>query len=225
VTQGDLRSSPFIVGGTGLERVTPKLVDSGSRSVPVHSSSLMATSRFYERLLIQAYTRGVRAEMRERSSSPVTGRSPSRPASLGPLRGWAPPLLASLVVACGATGCGGHQGHARLRVVSISLSASVGFPGSPLAGITLTGGRTFARVARLVPLPLPPTFRLDPTETTHPLTVCFPMDLRIGLSNGQNVLYPSCYRPKSLRPVVRALCPLLHVRGLCARYRHELAVR
>jgi len=163
--------------------------------------------------------------MSERSSPSCAGGARSSAAPLRPARRWAPALLASLALACAASGCGANQNHGRLRVVSLSLSASVGFPGPPSAGITLTSGRTFARVARLVPLPLPATFRLNPTRTTHPLTVCFPMDLTIGLSNGQNVVYPSCYRPKSLRPVVRALCPLLDIRGFCARYRHELAPR
>ncbi len=48
------------------------------------------------------------------------------------------------------------------------------------------------------------------------------MDLAIGLSDGTNVVYPSCARPRSLLPVLRALCPLVKRRGFCALYRDEL---
>src|SRR5580692_1479505 len=109
-------------------------------------------------------------------------------------------VLTCLVVVFALTACGGHKNHGPLRVVSLSLTASVGFPGPPSVGISISKGPTFARIARLVPLPLPSVFQVNPTQSKHPLTVCFPMDLTIDLSNGQHALYPSCYRPKSLRP-------------------------
>ncbi len=138
-------------------------------------------------------------------------------------------LAAAALLAAGCGGGGGSGGA--LRVTSLSITAAVGFPGPPSAGVTLSRGKTFARIARLVPLPLPhpapqvphvrpsraPSAR-DPDE----MTVCFPMDLTIGLSNGKHVDYPSCNRPRSLRPVVAALCPLLHKPGFCSFYRNEL---
>jgi len=75
-----------------------------------------------------------------------------------------------------------------------------------------------------VPLPRPaePSSLLPNAQHPYNLTVCFPMDLTIGLSNGTKVVYPSCYRPRSLRRVIAALCPLLRRRGFCVVYRHEL---
>jgi hypothetical protein len=129
-----------------------------------------------------------------------------------------------LAVALAAGGCAGSASHARLRVTSVSIRAANGFPGPPSTEVTLTQGKRFARIALLVPLPLPSVAASRPPTTKHPktLTICFPMDLFIGLSNGQSVEYPSCYRPRSLRRVVAALCPLLHKPGFCVSYRNEL---
>ena len=134
------------------------------------------------------------------------------------------PLL--VAVLCGAlalAGCGARQSSGGpLRVVSLELTPSVDFPGPPTRQLILTQGAQFVRIARLVPLPLPHEIEVNPHGTRHPLTVCFPMDLVIGLSDGSKAVFSSCYRPRSLRPVVAALCPLVGIRGLCVRYRHEL---
>lgn len=144
-----------------------------------------------------------------------------------PTRARTPPLTVAAfiaAVALAAGGCGGHASHGRLRVISLSIRATTGFPGPPSTNVTVDRGTTFARIALLVPLPLP-AVASDPPSAKHPnpLTICFPMDLIIGLSNGEKVGYPSCYRPLSLRPVMAALCPLLNRPGFCAFYRNELA--
>jgi hypothetical protein len=131
--------------------------------------------------------------------------------------------VVAIVGACALSGCGA-QPHGALHVTSLSLTAADGFPGAPTTELTLAHGATFARVARLVPLPLPPrpAPHVAATSKKHPATVCFPMNLAIGLSNGTTVMYPSCNRPRSLQPILRALCPLLHKRGFCALYHNEL---
>src|SRR5579863_1529567 len=101
-----------------------------------------------------------------------------------------------VAVSLAAAGCGGKA--VPLHVTSLKLSGVTGFTGSPTV-FTFDHGQSFRRAARLVPLPLPPV------AAAHPRIVCFPMDLTIGLSNGQKLVYPSCYRPRSLRPVVAAL--------------------
>lgn len=134
-----------------------------------------------------------------------------------------PPLAVFLCAALVLAGCGIASSRAGpLRVVSLELTPSVDFPGPPTRQVVLTHGAAFARIARLVPLPLPHEVEVNPSGTRHPLTVCFPMDLVIGLSDGTRVDFGSCYRPRSLRRVVSALCPLVGIRGLCVRYRHEL---
>jgi len=134
--------------------------------------------------------------------------------------------LAVAAVVLADTGGGEKPYHGRLHLVWLSLTASAGFPGPPSTNVTLDDSRTFGRVARLVPLPLPPLVPpLSPRGSKHPLTVCFPMDLAIGLSNGKTVTYPSCTRSPALQPAVRALCVLLRKRGFCAQYRSELSHR
>jgi hypothetical protein len=126
------------------------------------------------------------------------------------------------VLALAAAGCGSHA-HGPNRIVSLSLSAADDFPGPPSVRLTINEGARLASLARLVPLPLPrPTTTTAARTARAGLTVCFPMDLAIGLSNGTTVTYPSCDRPAGLRRVMRALCPLLHKPGFCFSYRHEL---
>lgn len=114
--------------------------------------------------------------------------------------------------------------HGPLHLVWLSLTASTGFPGPPTVNVTLNAdSEHFGRVARLFPLPPPPlATAARPTKTRHPLTVCFPMNLTVALSNDKTIVYPSCYRPPSMQPLVRSLCPLLHKHGFCAAYRDEL---
>jgi len=133
-------------------------------------------------------------------------------------------ILTAVVLALAALGCGGQAGHGRLRVTSLSLSAANGFPGPPSFKVTIDHGTRFERLARLVRLPLPPQATSRPPNLAHPdrATICFPMDLAIGLSNGASVVYPSCSRPRSLLRVLRALCPLVKRPGFCALYRDEL---
>jgi hypothetical protein len=120
-----------------------------------------------------------------------------------------------------AAGCGGSPGRIGvhgLRVTLLELTPTTGFPGPPTEVVTVQAGPSLERIARLVPAALPP----PPAATPNGSTVCFPMDLRIGLSDGETVLYPSCNRPLALRRVLAALCPLLGRPRLCFRYRHEL---
>jgi hypothetical protein len=133
-------------------------------------------------------------------------------------------MVVGVVVLSAVAGCGSHVYHGRVRVRSVALTAAAGFPGAPGVGVVVDRGAVFARVVRLVPLPLPAEAEVPRgSRTRHPLTVCFPMNLTIGLSNGTSVIYPACRRPRSLRKVVRLLCPLLRKRGFCADYRRELA--
>ena len=156
------------------------------------------------------------------SRSSGAGAAPTPRGRGGALRARAAGVVLTLAVALTGAGCGAQAHHGPLRVTSLSLSPGVGFSGPLSAGVTLERGAAFARIARLVPLPLPPELVVNPAGGRHPLTVCFPMDLAIGLSDGELVRYPSCYRPRSLRRVVAALCPLVHLPGLCALYRREL---
>ena len=127
-----------------------------------------------------------------------------------------PHALASALLLV-ASGCGGHS-HGPAHVTYLSLTPTTGFPGSPTDVLVVSGGRRLKRLARLVPHTLP-----APAGTARKgLRICFPMDLTIGLSNGDRLDYPACERPRSLLRLVRALCPLLHKRGLCAYYRNEL---
>jgi hypothetical protein len=120
-------------------------------------------------------------------------------------------------------GCGGNGqlviGPGQLTVTSLSLTPAAGFPGPPNEILMIRDGQRLRALARLVPRRLPPR----PAGTREGLTVCFPMDLTIGLSNGDKIAYPSCQRPRSLLRLVREMCPFLHKPGFCFRYRNELA--
>ncbi len=89
--------------------------------------------------------------------------------------------------------------HTDTFVSSLALTGTVGFPGSP-TNFTFERGAAFRRAARLVPLPLPPVASARPPNAKHPstLTICFPMDLMVVLSNGEKRVYPSCYRQRSM---------------------------
>jgi len=87
-------------------------------------------------------------------------------------------------------GCGGNGqllvGPGHLTVTSLSLTPATGFPGPPDEILVIRDGRRLRTLARLVPKRLPPR----PAGTREGLTVCFPMDLTIGLSNGDKISYP-----------------------------------
>jgi hypothetical protein len=141
----------------------------------------------------------------------VSGAHPASGAAL---------VLAALALT--AAGCGASGARGPLHVVSLSLTAANGFPGPPSTHVTVASGPVLRRLARLVPLPLPPMPDRR-AAGSHPLTVCFPMDLRVVLSNGTSAVYPSCRRPRALRALVGSLCRLLGRPGLCVAYRDELA--
>lgn len=105
-----------------------------------------------------------------------------------------------------------------LRVTLLQLTPTTGFPGPPTEIVTLKEGPSLERIARLVSA----TLARPPVATPNGSTACFPIDLRIGLSDGEIVLYPSCNRPLALRRVLAALCPFLDRPRLCFRYRNEL---
>ena len=134
----------------------------------------------------------------------------------------AAPAVLAAALALLASGCGGWHsptiGAGRLRVTFLSLTPTTGFPGPPTEIVTVGGGGELARIVRLLPAKLPK----PPSASPAGSTICFPMDLTIGLSNGQTVRYLSCNRPGPLRRVVAALCPLLHKPGFCLRFRNEL---
>jgi hypothetical protein len=146
----------------------------------------------------------------------AAGRRDTRPGL-----GAAPVVLAVATVVL-VTGCGSSQtptiGAGGLRVTFLSLTPTTGFPGPPTDIVTVRGGRELARIVRLLPARLP----RPPSRSPAGSTVCFPMDLTIGLSNGQSLSYPSCSRPRALRRVVAALCPVLRKPGFCFRFRNEL---
>jgi hypothetical protein len=132
-------------------------------------------------------------------------------------------IAVGLAAVLALTGGGGGPAPGPIRVSSLTITATTGYPGPPTS-LTSDRGRAFRRLARLVPLPLPAEPPSLLPDARHPagLTVCFPMDLTIGLSNGKDVVYPACYRPLALRRVLAALCPRLHKRQFCHTYRHEL---
>ena len=129
-------------------------------------------------------------------------------------------LLGAAVLLAGGCGSapGGTIGSDGLRVAFLTLTPTTGFPGPPTDTLTVRSGRELSRIARLVPARLPK----PPAATPRGSTVCFPMDLTIGLSNGQTFRYASCNRPRRLLRVVAALCPLLDKPGFCFRFRNEL---
>ena len=133
----------------------------------------------------------------------------------------APAILAAATLLL-AAGCGGWHspkiGAGGLRVTFLKLTPTTGFPGPPSDIVTVKGGGELARIVRLLPAKLPK----PPSASPAGSTICFPMDLTIGLSNGQTVSYPSGNRPGPLRRVVAALCPILHKAGFCFRFRNEL---
>jgi hypothetical protein len=137
-----------------------------------------------------------------------------------------PAVIASLALVL--AGCGGRAAHPSnvpsqpQRVTFLSLSPDSGFPGpSSVTLLRLQRGKRFTEIARLVPLPPPAPLR-GPNQGE---TICLPVVLTIGLSGGSWLAYGACQRPRSLRPVLAALCPLLHLPGFCARYRNELRRR
>ena len=111
-------------------------------------------------------------------------------------------------------------GPGHLRVISLTLSPTTGFPGPPTEVVTVLPGRELSRLARLMPSRLPP-----PPRAEKRLTVCFPMDLTIRLSDDSSVSYPACERPHALLRLIRAMCPLVRLAGFCHSQRHELGVR
>lgn len=127
--------------------------------------------------------------------------------------------LAVLVAAgCGSTASHPVLGVDHIRVTSLSLIPTTGFPGPPTEVVVVHGGAKLAALVHLVPKTLP-------ARLVHPhggLTVCFPMDLEIGLSDGSTLRYPSCERPHSLLRLIAAMCPLLDKPGFCASERREL---
>jgi hypothetical protein len=127
--------------------------------------------------------------------------------------------LALAVSSCGSSMAKPKAAAGPLRVNMLSLSADSGYPGPASRSVTLWRGyKRFAPIARLVRLPLP-------SHVTRPktgMTICVPVILTIRLSDHRNHVYRACQRPRSLRPVLAALCPLLAGPSFCARYRHEL---
>ncbi len=128
--------------------------------------------------------------------------------------------LALVLAACGGQAARPSKVPSRpLRVTFLALSPDSGFPGPSAATLLrLQRGERFAQIARLVP-------RVPPAPVRGPTlgeTVCLPVVLTIGLSDGRQLVYRACQRPRSLRPVLAALCPLLHRPGFCAHYRNEL---
>ena len=101
----------------------------------------------------------------------------------------------------------------------VSLAADTGYPGPATRTLTLWQGyKRFARTARLVQLPLPKPILRPKTG----MTICVPVMLTIRLSDRRNHVYRACQRPRPLRAVMAALCPLLAGTSYCHRYRHEL---
>ena len=108
-----------------------------------------------------------------------------------------------------------------MRVVAITLSADTGFPGPSWTFVRLRRGeKSFARVVRLLPRPLPAPV----TKPRTGITICFPARLTIRSSDGRRFFYRACQRSPTMRPLLRALCPLLGRPHFCARY-HRLLVK
>ena len=128
--------------------------------------------------------------------------------------------LALVVSSCGGSMAKPKAASGPLRVNMLSLSADTGYPGPASRSVTLWRGyKRFAPIARLVRLPLP-------SYVTRPktgMTICVPVILTIRLSDRRDYVYRACQRPRSLRPVLGALCPLLAGPNFCRRYRRELA--
>jgi len=132
-------------------------------------------------------------------------------------------LIAISAFVLSAAGCGGGGGasiigRGQVQVTLLSLVPASGFPGPPDETLVIRDRQTLRTLARFVPSKLPAL----PSGYRQGLRVCFPMDLTIGLSNGDEVKYPSCQRPRSLLRLVGAMCPLMHKPGLCFHYRNEL---
>jgi hypothetical protein len=136
-------------------------------------------------------------------------------------------LAAALVAVFSA--CGGSSTSSRVpkwpfRVNLLSLEADAGFPAAATSHVTVrrVNGKLFARLVRLVPRPPPAAL----TAKVPGETICVPVILTIRLGDGhrhaERYVYRGCQRPPSLRPLLRAMCPLLRRPGFCARYRREL---
>jgi hypothetical protein len=140
------------------------------------------------------------------------------------------PLTRALGVAVGLlvglSACGGDVSQPPrvvrpVRVVAITLSADTGFPGPSWTFVRLRRGeKGFPRVVRLLPRPLPAPV----TKPRTGITICLPARLTIRSSDGRRFVYRACQRPPTMRPLLRALCPLLGRRRFCARY-HRLLVK
>ena len=110
-----------------------------------------------------------------------------------------------------------------LRVTLISLQADSGFPAPATAHVAVgrINGKLFKRLARLVPRPLPAPL----LHRIRGVTICVPVILTIHLTGGERAeshVYRACQRSAALRPLLRAMCPLLRRPDFCARYRKEL---
>jgi hypothetical protein len=132
----------------------------------------------------------------------------------------------------GACACGGgsYTSTSQLqpppwpaRVSLISLKADSGFPAPATAHVAVgrINGRLFRRLAALVPRPLPAPL----LHSIPGVTICVPVILTIHLTDRERAeshVYRGCQRPPALRPLLRAMCPLLRRPDFCARYRREL---
>jgi hypothetical protein len=131
----------------------------------------------------------------------------------------------------GAVGCGDSGGKSTIppsthvRVTRITLTADSGFPAPATAHVSVTNvnGKLFVRLTKLVPKPLPAPL----TAKVNGVTACVPVILTINTGNGHkhsNVYkYRACQRPASFRPLLRAMCPLLHRPDFCTRYKRDLS--